>query len=205
MPRPSALPSELSPRELGLRCREAGLDFLEGAASGWGKRDLAEWLIGPYRALAQRRDARGPVAATKSVAEQTIASLIDLTRIGVASTISELGTGEWHTVLDAIQNHSIEPARAAGELIWLPIDQPRMRLETRVLSLFLVDYLLEPEVYERDVSFCDACFHVAFDGAGRACSRCEAESRPSFVRRRGASDEEITEPMLPRPVSVKAG
>ncbi len=33
-------------------CRAAGVEFLEGAASGWGKRELAEWLSGSYHVAA---------------------------------------------------------------------------------------------------------------------------------------------------------
>ena len=68
-------------------------------------------------------------------------------------------------------------------------------LETRVLSLFATDYLLNPEAYEDDLSVCPCCDRVSFDAFGQ-CPRCS--SAESGLRRLDSIlDEEEREASVP--------
>lgn len=166
-------------------CREVGLSFLEGAANGWGKRELAAWLVGPYRALTARASADdSPPSAMDSgvLRAGAIEELVDLVRIAVSSTLAELQAGDTLAITHSIRERRVSWANSEGGLVWVPVDHPRMRLEARVMSLFAVDYLLRPEPYTTDLSVCSACDLVSFDGAGRSCQRCGDRSRPSHVR-----------------------
>ncbi len=44
-------PGDVGPHEFANTCRRAVLQILAGARDGWGKRELALWLSGPYRTL----------------------------------------------------------------------------------------------------------------------------------------------------------
>ena len=45
--------------------------------------------------------------------------------------------------------------------------------------------LVDADAYEELLNICVACYHMDFDGSGRACTRCVPESRVSVVRSRG--------------------
>jgi hypothetical protein len=168
-------------------CRSAGLAFLEGARGGWGKRQLAEWLVGPYQAVALRLAGKGGDAGRGHIAtpvtESAVQELVDLVRIAVGSAISELRRGDTSCVTLAIRDQTLASAHDARGVVWIPADRPRIRLEARVLSLFLADYLLRSEPYERgDVTVCSDCDSVSFDGADRSCAVCNDRSHDSHVR-----------------------
>ena len=60
---------------------------------------------------------------------------------------------------------AIVHARAGdGELFWLPADDPSLRLDHRVRSLFVCDYLANTDAYERDLRICPEFNHVHFNG-----------------------------------------
>jgi hypothetical protein len=160
-------------------CRTAGLAFIGGVAAGWTKRDLAVWLAGPYGALAMRgsSDVSGVVPGL-SVHDSQLAGVMHRARQMVIAALLDLKEGEWQAVVEAIKHGAIKATRSNGELVWLPVDRARMRLEARVLSLFLTDYLYTPDAYEGDFGWCPVCDGVYF-AAG--CPRCD-ESRNSYVR-----------------------
>lgn len=178
--------AEETPSTFAEACRETGLAFLDGARDGWDKRDLAEWLCGPYRALANvsaEAEAADDGASESRheaapISERSIAELLASTRRVVVDALVELSEGEWNAVTLAMRDGHLEPARHAGELVWLPVDQPKMRLAARVLSLFLVDYLVDATPYEA-LTVCRSCDDVGFDGA---CASCHAPSSASYLR-----------------------
>ena len=172
-------------------CRSIGLAFLEGAQLGWGKRELAAWLVGPYQAVSVRLAATGAScgssqarsdAVATPVTESAVLELLGLVRIAVASAISELRGGDTSCVTHAIREKLITSAHDERGMVWIPTDRPRLRLEARVLSLFIVDYLLRTERYERgDVSVCSECDAVSFEG-DRPCIACDDHVHSSQVR-----------------------
>jgi hypothetical protein len=182
-PRSLALPEDFCPDAFADDCRAAGLAFLDGVAAGWGKRELAEWLAGPYGEITLARPMRAPSPrAMGTVDSGALFMLMRRTRRAVVSAVRDIGEGDWHLVTTAIADGHLEPARSAeGELVWLPANGPRMRLESRVLSLFLVDYLFRPEAYDMEMSWCPACDDITFNGADRACDRCVLPPHSSYV------------------------
>jgi len=161
--------------------------FLSGADRGWGKRELAAWLVGPYQTIVARMtdaDAAPSSGAPISIGpirEGSVEELVDLVRVGVASTLAELRRAETVSITQAIRSQTVMWAQSAKGLMWVPVDRPRMRLEARVLSVFAVDYLLRPEPYETELSVCPSCDLVAFEGADADCARCGALGRPSHI------------------------
>lgn len=166
-------------------CREAGLAFLvQAGARRMGKRELASWLVGPYRAVSAAMNATSGAApgVATPVTESAVQELVDLVRIAVASGVGELGHNDTACITHAIREKLIVSSQDERGLVWIPTDRPRLRLEARVLSLFVVDYLLRTEHYERgDVSVCSDCDTVSFDG-DRACGTCGDRAHTSEVR-----------------------
>lgn len=158
-------------------CRQAGLSFLDGVADGWGKRDLAEWLLGAYRAVSMRPapklmlalepdDSDGDAPARNAVDHRLRASaveeLLGLVRIAVCCSLSDLQRGDTNAVTQAIREGHVACAPGGGGLVWVPINRTRVRLESRITSLFVVDYLSRPEAYQRDLNVCAECDRVSF-------------------------------------------
>lgn len=170
-------------RQFAEACRAAGLAFLEGTRAGWGKRELVAWLVGPYRELSAQvgTESMPPPSmqsAQNAIREETLDELLHLVRVAVSSALADLLRGDTTCVTESIRERSIlEGGERDG--VWLPADRPRMRLEARVLSLFVVDYLHSARPYEADLAVCTDCDAVNFDGAGRRCPDC---GQPSQTR-----------------------
>lgn len=183
-------------------CREAGLAFLDGVRSGFGKRELAEWLVGVYGSVSARITTPSGTSAASPmpVDDRAVGELVDLVRIAVSSALADLTRGDTAAVSEALREQAVTAGHDARGFIWIPVDRPRMRLEARVLSLFVADYLVRPEAYEQDLSVCGDCDAVSFDGAGRACALCKDRERPSHVRSTGR-DPGLIDAVLPgRPI-----
>lgn len=162
-------------------CRQAALTFMEGTAPSaqmWSKRDLAMWLTGPYRALtASHVDADAAPPSSGRLTEHSLASLMEEARAEVLVNLADLRDGEWAPVTDAMREGRIHSTRSAGELVWIPIHRPGLRLAGRVLSLFLVDYLFAADPYESALNICTRCERVSFNSAG--CSTCVRPTQSS--------------------------
>ena len=192
-------------------CRGAGLTLIEGAVAGWGKRDLARWLTESYAHVSVRLGGptrvgfsiippglsipppppvdMGPSSQPpSSLRTGAVEELLDLVRVAVSSALGELARGETTAVTDAIRGQSIVQAtHPVHGLVWVPADRPRLRLEARVVSLFVADFLARGKAYETDLSVCGACDSVSFDGAGRSCAVCNDREHPSHVRATGGA------------------
>jgi hypothetical protein len=161
--------------------------FLRGAASGWSKRELASWLLGSYREVSVRPDPRlvlafedEGVVARGLLPARAVKELIELVRTAVCSTLADLRRGETSAVSLGIRQRWVACASAstpAEGAVWIPLDQLRMRLEERVTSLFIVDYLLRSASYEREVMVCTACEDVSFDFTSEHRCHLAATSR----------------------------
>lgn len=177
------LSPDASAEGLADACRAAGLLFLDGVATGrFGKRELAEWLLGPYHDVSARLEASQLVPATSPLRDGAVESLVEMVRVAVASGLADVARGDTSVITHAIRGRIIASARRGRGLFWVPADRPRMRLEARVMSLFVVDYLLRSEPYETSLSVCAECDSVSFDGAKVSCRSCSPRERTSHIR-----------------------
>ena len=152
-------------------CRSAALAFAWSAHNGWGRRELARWLVGPYaHAVAATRTLRGSgmrAASRRSeIDEETIGALLATTH---TETIEMLrNTWSWTNDAATVRAKIGEGLVAgivdeASELGFAPVDNVRMRLVERVRSLFVADYLSRPGDYAA-FAVCDDCDGATFDG-----------------------------------------
>jgi hypothetical protein len=164
--------------------REALLAFLRGTEAGWGKRELAHWLAGPYRAVTSfaatpdvpessstfRRPPKTLVpdrleAVIKLAKEETLATLILAAPPDSDVRFSQRAV---------LAGHVIRTRDAQGRAGWAPVDAPRMLLTERIVSLVSVDYLMRPADYLALLSVCGMCQAVSFDAQVRVRGHCPA-------------------------------
>lgn len=166
-------------------CRQAALDFMSGVASGWSKRDLALWLIGPY-ANATRYCAHGErtnVSDTTEVDAETIEDLLVTTRGRLVAALenSVLSDGALDFADEVVERGFVQ--RAIDEdssEVWVPVDRARMRLEQRVGSLFVADYLNDRRAYGA-LHVCSRCENVVFDQDARVIGMCSTHRNVSGI------------------------
>ncbi len=170
--------------------RNAALAFLEGTATGWGRRELGAWLVGPYRAAARHAAARasggsGQVVVSDSGVERVLLR----TRERLIDLLSG-GTQEWSAA--AFARHAVDAGLVLGvtdvygALGYAPAEVAGMRLYDRVASLFVADYLTRPRDYD-GMTMCEECAEITFpwaDAHHRYCSNPPLES--GVVLARGA-------------------
>jgi len=178
MAEPSSSDARLCPLLPGIRvadvadaCRSAALGFAWSAHNGWGRRELARWLVGPYaHAVAATRALRAsgtrPAVVHRVLDEETVEQLLSTTR----TEILEMLRGVWSWTHDARAARArIGEGLVAGivdeasELGFAPVDNVRMRLVDRVRSLFVADYLTRPGDYAA-FAVCEDCDGATFDG-----------------------------------------
>jgi hypothetical protein len=184
-----ALPPGHRVRDVADACRSAALGFAWSAHLGWGRMELARWLVGPYAEAAAATRSMRPSGMRRAVtyrpvAEDAVTNLLLATHERV---MSELRT-VWSWTHDAASARAwIDDGLVAGiiddesELGYAPLDAPGMGLTDRVRSLFIADYLTRPADY---VAFA-VCFHcegATFDGG--LCHVDCTKPRPNTVLRR---------------------
>jgi hypothetical protein len=158
--------------EVADACRSAALGFAWSAHHGWGRRELARWLVGPYaRAAAATRTL--PVSGMRRavihrpLTEECVESLLQEARAEVVEVLRTV----WSWTHDAAAVRArIDEGLVAGivddasDLGFAPVDHARMRLVDRVRSLFIADYLTRPSDYAA-FAVCSDCDGATFDGA----------------------------------------
>jgi hypothetical protein len=177
-------------RDIADACRSAALGFAWSAHQGWGRRELARWLIGPYaQAVTATRSLRGSgthrVVEYRPLEEATIADLLVSTHERVIDVLRSAWT--WaHDPASACA--SIDEGLVAGivdetsDLGYGPVDRPGMLLLDRVRSLFVADYLTRPADYAA-FAICDDCNGATFDG-GLYHVDCARPRTRTVLRRR---------------------
>jgi hypothetical protein len=166
--------------------RDAMLAILRGIDAGWGKKDLAQWLSGPYRTVTSyaahdvpedsstfRRPPRTLVharldAVLKAAKEEVLATLIMAAPPDSDVAFSHRAVGAGYV---------IRTRDAQGRAGWAPVDAPRMLLPDRILSLVSVDYLMRPADYLALLSVCGICQAVSFDAQVRVSGHCPQHRR----------------------------
>lgn len=192
------LSSKISVDRVAEACRSTALKFLDGSRAGWEKKELADWLVGPYRRLTLLRysvaelawadvlDAREAPPSSRPLTHLRIQDMIERTRAEVVSRLEGFAQSDDAAlfVLDARDNGSVIRCRdARGGEGFLPVDRPGMKLADRVLSLFATDYLLRTADYDHLCTVCWRCETVTFDAEARRIGACTTHStsgiRPS--------------------------
>ena len=167
-------------RDVADACRSAALGFAWSAHHGWGRRELARWLVGPYaHAVAATRllRASGPRLAVvhRPLDEAEVEELLVRARADVLDVLRSA----WSWAHDTATTRAwLDEGLLAGiadeasDLGYAPVDRAGMRLVDRVRSLFLADYLTRPSDYAA-FAVCDDCDGATFDGGlyHRDCAR----------------------------------
>jgi hypothetical protein len=192
------LSSKISVDRVADACRSTALKFLDGSRAGWEKKDLADWLVGPYRRLTLLRysvaelawadvlDAREAPPSKRPLTHERIQDMIERTRIDVTNRLDLFAQSDDAAlfVLDARDSGSVIRCKdARGGEGFLPVDRPGMMLADRVLSLFATDYLLRTADYDQLCTVCWRCETVTFDAEARRIGACTTHAtsgiRPS--------------------------
>jgi hypothetical protein len=146
-------------------CRSAGVAFVRGTTSGWGRSDLARWLLGHYAPAVVPSGDGGPRRACglTVVDEGTIERVVLDARARVLRTLSEMTVRDRATTLARtfIARGDVLAVRdGLGYVAHAAVDRARMPLADRVISLFVADWLNDRLAY-RVVHHCGECGEVA--------------------------------------------
>jgi hypothetical protein len=170
-------------------CRDAALDLLAGAARGWGKRELARWLVGPY-AHATRHSLRGERVAMVDreapITDTTIQDLLGRVRTQIVVSLEKavLDSGALDFSGEIVHRGLVMRAvDAEGADVWFPRDAARLRLRDRVRSLLVAHYMNDPVAYD-GLFVCHLCEGVSFD------AMCPGHRRISGVVPRNADEDD---------------
>jgi hypothetical protein len=180
-----------------------------GVAAGWQRRELAAWLVGPYREAtfdrglrAKRASSSGSQPTIEAVTEGTISDLLRETRWKVFALLEDAARGDLRFVEDLATAGWVSKHPDLG---WVPVDIRGGALRQRVLSLFAADYLLRAADYRHKLCACARCETVVFDERARKLGHCgpSAARGPASVRRPSARMLEAAKPVEPsEPVST---
>ncbi|MDB5220632.1 MAG: hypothetical protein JWO86_8559 [Myxococcaceae bacterium] len=162
------------------RVRGAGSAFLRGTTVGWGRRELADWLVCQYAPCAATplypETADSAPASERTLDEgilervildargRALRLLADLVVPWQASPIARLAVACGNVVAQRDER---------GGIAYSPVGLARMRLAERVASLFIADYLNHPMDY-RWVLTCRECGELAFAAELEHAPWCEA-------------------------------
>jgi hypothetical protein len=203
LPNFGALHVEFTAETFAIACRRAALQLLDGPRRGWGKRELAEWLTGPYQRLSAldlepdasldetgeegSTGARGsePPPSTPSLGEDRVTRLLEAMRADVLLVFEELRTPEGVRAFAdlAVRTRLVGAAEdEEGQLAYVPRQRPRMSLVDRALSLIAVDVLTNPHDYDVALFQCSRCGLVQFDADARVSGMCRVHSSGILTR-----------------------
>jgi hypothetical protein len=179
--------------------RSAALGFAWGADRGWGKRELARWLVGPYaRAVRVSHGARSGVRraiAKRPLAEDTVAHLLERAHAYLLDGLRSVAT--WRRDA-AFAREMIDEGFVVGvvddssAIGYAALDAFDMRLVDRVRSLFVADFLTRPSDYDGFV-VCSSCGGATFDGAVSHAGSCgdRGDREGASLRQRGVQSFEV--------------
>jgi hypothetical protein len=179
------LPERTGIVRLADACREAALSFVN-ASPRWTKRDLAQWLAGPYAHATSfaahafgdgTRDHRtSGVNVVTPIDPDTMRRVIDRAREAVLESLRSVTSSPDDGATMALsilsQDLIVQCEDEDGNLGWAPVSRRDIVLADRVLSLFVADYLVRPDEYESSLSVCSRCSVVSFDAFSRLRGLC---------------------------------
>lgn len=144
--------------------RQAAVLFVRDAAqAGWGRRELADWLVCHYGACAVGSDdspRRSPFPPADDwsdpcpvhVDESTISELVAAARMRTIALLEDLrdrDTGESIARSMIARGLVVAERDEHGAVAHVPVNGGRLRLAERIASLFVADYLNFPFDYWR--------------------------------------------------------
>ena len=183
-PRFRVLPRGTSVLDFADRARAAGFVFISSSRWGWGKRDLANWLVHDYRPAVLEASARPRSEVSSAKADDASATkLVASARRRVVEMLTEAAAAwtDADFARESIENGLvIGVSDDVGAIGYAPLHQGRMRLVDRVASLFIADYLTRPRDYEQLV-VCSQCDEVSFKWDEVHEDGCEARGPRSGV------------------------
>jgi hypothetical protein len=148
------------------RSRQAALDFFRGTNAGWGRRDLAMWLVTSYANAARKPNGSWPKISSelrRRVEENEVETLCRRTR---ERALEILRFRVWERpdfAVSAIRANLIAGAADdRGGVGYIALARPRMILLDRVMSLLVADCLTRVAVYE-SLAVCESCGEVSFE------------------------------------------
>lgn len=169
------LPHDLSVLDIADHARAAGFVFVSDVRYGWGRRELATWLVHDYRRAVldpfdpfDRPPASGETDAAPASAPPPDAGVARLVASARRHVVEMLATAS--TTWNPSSSFAAEMVESGlvvgvcdrlGGIGYSPVNQPRMRLADRVASLFIADYLTRPRDYDSLV-VCPTCEEVSF-------------------------------------------
>ena len=174
---PRRLPLSESVDTVSAACRHAGLAFTEGVAAGWGKRDLAGWLAGPYAAAVRHATApfRPRFVGPRDLREERISLVMEAARFRTLAMLEALAlpSADSPFIQESVKRGLVTVAEdELGTSVWVPVDVAGLRLHDRVRALFAADYLLNPTDYQESFFVCHRCERVLFDAETKWLGFC---------------------------------
>jgi hypothetical protein len=181
------LPDDVRVLALADESREAVLSVLRGIDAGWTKRELAQWLAGPYRRLtsfAALREVPDDSSTfrrpPKTLVADKLEAVLRATKEEVLATLILAAPPDSDVRFSQraiAAGHVIRTRDASGRAGWAPFDAPGMIFSDRIVSLVSVDYLMRPADYLALLSVCGLCQAVSFDAQVRVGGHCTAHRR----------------------------
>lgn len=157
-----------SPKSRPDRLRVAASAFLRGTTLGWGRRELADWLVCQYAPCAAtplyEESARELPASERTVDEGILERVILDARARALRLLGELVSPSQASPIARLAvacGTVVAQHDALGGIAYAPVGRKRMRLADRVASIFIADYLNHPHEYRR-VTLCRECGELAF-------------------------------------------
>ena len=162
------------------------LAILRGIGAGWGKREVAKWLAGPYRALTSLATEPEAPEDSRTFRRLPTSLSVDATRLDdvlraakedlLATLIlaAPPDSDVRFSTRAVTAGHVVRTRDAGGRGGWAPVDAPGMLLADRIASLVSVDYLMRPADYLALLSVCGLCQAVSFDAQVRVRGQCAA-------------------------------
>lgn len=150
------------------RVRLAAVAFMRGTSSGWGRRELAEWLVCHYSPCTAKplfpERADESKLSDRTVDETTVERVILDARMRALRLLGDLVV-PWQacpiTRLAVASGIVLSERDQRGAVAYSPVGKKKMRLSERVASLFIADYLNQPTEY-RWVMTCRECGELSF-------------------------------------------
>jgi hypothetical protein len=167
--------------------REAAAVFIRGTTFGWGRYELANWLVCHYSPCLVSDATVHPdghvdaaratlSAASNKLDEERLESIVLDARCAVLRLLSDL---TWPSVSTTLLHAAIAGGNVIrvpdrnGRSSWAPVGRSRMGLADRVSSLFIADALNTPDDY-REVLLCRYCGELGFNREVLHDSACES-------------------------------
>lgn len=195
------LPRQTDAIAMAEMCREASVEFLN-EGKRWGKPELAMWLMGPYaqctRYLGGERHKSGQMARPVLLSEidvRMVERVIGAAHEQVISELRKMRDDESSASFTFTMLANGFVARCQDDMGvsgFVPTSKP-VRLADRVLSLVAADYLTRPAEYDMEMSVCELCNCVDFDGVARMRGTCSRHGSGMFLPR----SRRTTKPYLP--------